>query len=230
MRNITISSLFFLWAIFAQAQNWHFGNPSKTTEIESILAQFDEDRKLQYLALAPNINYDALNNSFNIGISVSNLTNYFQTRHRNRIEKARLKVQLEEKAFREEIQAAADLEKANINILEFQAAFQEYIIQALNFDIYTQLYQIQQGKHQAGDITTEDFLRQKLSFTNQFQNLLMQAERLLIKTRSLQDPNLANSSTSILQFQKEKLLQTAKNFGVLGAEPLDTRGEDKSKE
>src|SRR5690606_16067107 len=120
MRLFSLSSILILWAIFAQAQNVDLIEPSKKAEIASILAEFDEQRKLQFLALAPNINYDADRNSFNIGFSLSNLTNFYQTRHRNRIEKARLKVQLEEKALREEIQAQADQEKANINILEFR--------------------------------------------------------------------------------------------------------------
>ena len=43
------------------------------------------------------VNYNFLESNFSVGISISNLSNYYQNKQRNKIELERLKFQLEEK-------------------------------------------------------------------------------------------------------------------------------------
>ena len=219
---IILTSLSLLALAPLQAQNAHLLDLSQKTEIDSILKQYEEDKNLQFLALAPSVGYDPLDNSFNIGFNLSNLTNYIQTRRRNKIEISRLKVQLEEKAIRENEIKAREEENLKKAFLEFQLNFQSYLIDAMNIDIWYQLHQISQGKHTAGDITTEDFLRSKLQFSNQFKNLYNQLEKLKIQANALNTQISIPEYISILDFQSQKILQMGKNSGVLGAEPLTT--------
>lgn len=96
--NIFRKLLFFPLGILSFGQNI---NPVlseidsyKSNKIDSIINLNQDKNKLLYLALAPNINYNMIDKSFNIGFSISNLSSYFLTKQRNKIELERLKMQL----------------------------------------------------------------------------------------------------------------------------------------
>lgn len=215
---LTSISLFALSHI--QAQKSELLDISQKQEIDSILSEFKESKNLQFLALAPSVGYDPVNNNFNIGFNLSNLTNYIQTRRRNRIEISRLQVQLEEKAIRENEIRAREEEDLKRQFLDFQIRFQAFMIDHSNFQIWTHLHEIAVGKHKAGDITTEDFLRAKLQYSNQFKTQLIAIKNLILQAGALNDRLHIPEYQTILAELEKTHLQIGENSGVLGAEPL----------
>ena len=85
--------------VFGQNNNplFYAIEKSKSQKIDSLINFNADKNKLQYLALLPSLNYNFLESNFSVGISISNLSNYYQNKQRNKIELERLKFQLEEK-------------------------------------------------------------------------------------------------------------------------------------
>lgn len=185
----------------------------KDNEIDSILNIYQENENLKFLSFLPSINYDALNNSFNVGISISNISTFIQNRKRNKIELARLEADLNN-------QADQDFQKIEFEIMNFRQDLNEFLFELRNLEIYGQLFEIQIGKHKAGEITTEDFLKEKLDFTQKLNSYLNKIERLKIVATKINLKIDFKVYTEILDFAKEKLLQREKNFGLLRAAPL----------
>lgn len=180
---------------------------------DSILAQFDQNDNLKYLSLMPSVSYDALNSSINIGFNISQFSTYIQTKRRNRIELAKLSAQLKEKS-------ETKIENTYIRLENYLTDFQDYNTRISSLQFYNQLFEIAQGKHNNGEITTEQFLREKLTLGNQYLTFLSQLSTLAREAKALDktfDQNIFYNDVSALQ---KKLLQGAKNFGVLGAAPL----------
>lgn len=151
---------------------------------DSIIESYKFKKSNQYLTLLPNINYDALNNTFNVGVSFSNFANYFQQRKRNQIELAKLQNSLNEKL-------SNDIDKINIEIELFQIEFRSLKNDIELFKIEKDLFVISQGKYGNGEITTEDFLKIKKLFLVQKNNLKdkllklrLKAYKISIKTKS----------------------------------------------
>jgi hypothetical protein len=180
---------------------------------DSILFQFQEKDDLKYLALLPTVGYDALNNSFTIGINISQFSNYLQTRRRNRIEIAQLETLLNTRSLEK-------IEKINAREEKYLIDYQQFKLHLISLQIQEQLFEISIGKYKSNEISTEQFLSSKLSFTNTVFGYLNQISRLIIEARILD--SLLNQSFyhDIAQQAKENLLQRGKKLGVLGAEPL----------
>src|SRR5690606_17192358 len=111
-------------------------------------------------------------------------------------------------------------EALKMAFLEFQLKFQALLIDNSNFQIWTHLHEIAAGKHKAGDITTEDFLRAKLQFSNQFKTQLIAIKNLILQAGALDDQLQIPEYQKILAELEKTLLQIGENSGVLGAEPL----------
>jgi hypothetical protein len=73
---------------------------NRNQKIDSLINFNTDKNKLQYLAVLPSINYNFLDNTFNLGISLSNLSTFYQNKQRNKVELERLKFQLTEKRKR----------------------------------------------------------------------------------------------------------------------------------
>jgi hypothetical protein len=134
--------------------------------------------------LLPSVNYDALNNSFNVGFSLTGLANYYQQKRRNQIELAKLEnslsENLENKIEKLDLENAAI--KADLNSLENDV---------LIFEIDVQLYEIAKGKYKNSEISTEDFLQlkkayltSKNSLKNKLSKLLLNAKKIEFKTKN----------------------------------------------
>lgn len=84
---------------FSQSSNPLFATVEKVQnkKIDSLISFNTDKNKLQYLALLPSLNYNFLESNFSVGISISNLSNFYQNKQRNKIELERLKLQLNEK-------------------------------------------------------------------------------------------------------------------------------------
>lgn len=64
---------------------------------DSIINLYKQKSDYKYLNLLPSVSYDIKNNSINAGFSLSSLSNYYQQRHRNKIQLAQLEQRLNEK-------------------------------------------------------------------------------------------------------------------------------------
>jgi hypothetical protein len=162
-------------------------------KIDSTLLLYQQKDKYKFLNLLPSVNYDALNNSFNVGFSLTGLANYYQQKRRNQIELAKLENSLSERL--ENKIEKLDLEKAAI-----KAALNSLENEALVFEIDVQLYEISKGKYKNAEITTEDFLKlkkvyltRKNSLKNKLSKLLLKAKKIELKSKNdfLSKPVLA---------------------------------------
>ena len=157
----------------------------KLQKIDSVLA-FNNSKKnnLKYLTLLPNLSYDLDRNAVNIGVSLSNLTNYYQTKERNKIELERLRFQLLE---RHETQ----LEKLT---LEYETLKNEYELhqqEQKNQSITTDLYNLKKQQYEKNKITLEEWLTVQQTHQNQLlamqikrNNLRIQMQAFALKTKS----------------------------------------------
>ena len=147
-------------------------------ENDSIIKLFKFNKKHQYLTLLPSVSYDALNNSFNVGISFSNFANYFQQRQRNKIELARLDVTLKQNL-------SAEIEKLNIEIEYFKIELNALKNQVELFDLEASLFEISKGKYSNNEITSEDFLKIKKTFLQKKHSLENSLLKLRLKAYSI---------------------------------------------
>jgi hypothetical protein len=92
-----LNIILFQYSLIAFGQNKiHYFLTLKKIEIKNWFLNFNTDKnKLQYLAV-PSINYN-FRQYFNLGISLSNLSTFYQNKQRNKVELERLKFQLTEK-------------------------------------------------------------------------------------------------------------------------------------
>ena len=140
----------------------------KTNRIDSLLAFNKEKNKLEYLAVLPSINYNFFENSFNVGISLSNLAGFYQTKHRNKIELERLKLQLIDKKDNELL----ELEK------EYELIRDTYEILKMELDnttLATEIFNLKKAQYDNNKITLEDWLN--VQKNQQDRNLLLFAKR-----------------------------------------------------
>lgn len=185
---------------------------------DSILAQFQEKDDLKILALLPSVGYDALNNSLTVGFNISQFSNYLQTRRRNKIELAKLENQLKENS-------KIRIEKNFERLEKYLSDFQEFKIHLSSLTLYENLFEIAQGKYKSGEITTEQFLKEKLILSNQYLGFYSQISKLAIEANTLDQIFYQNTFFIEVETLKQNLLQRGKNFGVLGAEPLSFSGK-----
>jgi hypothetical protein len=153
-------------------------------KIDSTLLLYQEKDKYKILNLLPSVNYDALNNSFNVGFSLTGLANYYQQKRRNEIELAKLENSLSERLENK-------IEKLDLEIAAIKADINSLENEALVFEIDAQLYEIAKGKYKNSEISTEDFLQlkkayltSKNSLKNKLSKLLLNAKKIELKTKT----------------------------------------------
>lgn len=147
-------------------------------KIDSTLNQYKEKDKYKYLNLLPQVSYDALNNSFNVGFSLTGLSNYYQQKKRNKIQLAQLEARLKDKLDN-------DLEKLNLKIEAFNV---DYTVLKNSIDLFKidfDLFQISKGKYKNNEITTEDFLKLKQAFLHKKNSLKTSILKLELKAKAI---------------------------------------------
>ena len=141
---------------------------SKSQKIDSLMNFKLDKNKLQYLAVLPSLNYNFVDKNFNVGISLSNLSNFYQNKQRNKIELERLKLQLNEKKENDMLQ----LEEA------FESIKDEYDILKLeieNTTLTTEIFNLKKKQYENNKITLEDWLNVQKS--HQERNLVVVMKR-----------------------------------------------------
>jgi hypothetical protein len=156
--------------VFGQNNNplFYAIEKSKSQKIDSLINFNADKNKLQYLALLPSLNYNFLESNFSVGISISNLSNYYQNKQRNKIELERLKFQLEEKKENDLFK----LEK------EYELILDTYDILKLELDNTTltkEIFNLKKAQYENNKINLEDWLN--VQKNAQDRNLVILAKR-----------------------------------------------------
>lgn len=201
--SINILIYVFVFANYSFAQTNTIQVSKNQNEIDSIVQLFEQKNSLKWLSILPSVNYDALNNSFSIGLSVSNLTNYYQTKQRNKIEKQKLINQLQESYKREK-------ELLDQKKIDFEIEYNSIILDTTTLSISKKLYQITVGKYRNQEITTEQFLKEKLSVLNEYKSILKSCAILERKAKEITEKsniniyeiNIGNLIKSLTQEEK----------------------------
>lgn len=158
----------YSFSVFSQSSILSEVEKNKSQKIDSLLSFNKEKNKLDYLAVLPSITYDFFEKSFNVGVSLSNLANFYQTKQRNKIEMERLKFQLIEKKEKD----IFNLEK------EYELIQDTYEILKLELDntsLSKEIFNLKKAQYENNKITLEDWLN--VQKNNQDRNLVIFAKR-----------------------------------------------------
>jgi hypothetical protein len=143
-------------------------NQRQDQKIDSLINFNTDKKKLEYLSVLPSVNYDFLAHTFSVGISISNLSNFYQNKQRNKIELERLKFQLQEKKEND----LFNLEKEYELI---QDAFAVLKLELENNSLVKEIYNLKKSQYENNKITLEDWLN--VQKNNQDRNLVIFSKR-----------------------------------------------------
>lgn len=183
LKKIILNTLLLICStiILAQTKNPILSDleKGKSQRIDSLINFNSDKSKLEYLAVLPSVNYNFFDNTFNVGISLSNLANFYQNKQRNKIELERLRFQLSEKKENELI----ELEK------EYELIQDTYEVLKLELDNTTltkEIFNLKKAQYDNNKITLEEWLNVQKS--NQDRNVLIFAKRknLISKMKQFQ--------------------------------------------
>lgn len=155
---------------FSQSKNPLFATVEKvkSQKIDSLISFNSDKNKLQYLALLPSLNYNFLESNFSIGISISNLSNFYQNKQRNKIELERLKLQLNEKKEN-------DLFKLETEYELIQDTYEILSLELDNTTLTKEIFNLKKAQYENNKITLEEWLNVQKNF--QDRNLVILAKR-----------------------------------------------------
>jgi hypothetical protein len=151
----------------------------KKNRIDSLLNFNSEKQKLEYLALLPNLNYNFFEKSFNVGISISNLAGFYQTKHRNKIEIERLKFQMDQKL-------ESDLQYIE---KEYELILDTYEVLSLelgNTTLTTEIFNLKKAQYENNKITLEDWLNVQKNSQDRDLVILAKRKNLISKMKQFE--------------------------------------------
>ena len=140
------------------------------------------EQKKAWTALLPSISYSQ-NSGINVGFSLSNISNFAQSKRRNEIELQRYQLQLLEASKNDSIRTAdahskidndLDLILADIDVLK----------------IYEQLQEIYHGQYSANEISTEVYLQKQISIQRARSSVLRKLKRLHLRAIRTDYPSI----------------------------------------
>lgn len=121
-------------------------------KIDSLTSFYREKNSLKFLAILPNLNYDLKNNSLNVGLSISNLSGYFQAKKRNDVEFEHLKFQL----FQDLNNRVEKLESEYLNM---KNQFEFWQLENQNFELKKELFELKKSQYEKNKIPLETWLQ-----------------------------------------------------------------------
>ncbi len=148
-------------------------------KIDSLIYKNSEIEKYKYLALLPNLSYDAINNSFNVGINISNLANYFQTRHRNKLELQKIENDLKNNLDKKII----DLNNEYDNII---ILIDNWFIDIEIFENQKKNYIIKNEQYKNNKINLEYYINAEIIYTKNKKNLIFNYKKIKNKITNYQ--------------------------------------------
>lgn len=212
MNKIFKLSLIIICCKSVFAQDLEAFQNERLNNIDSIINGYKDVQVKPVLSLLPDVGYNALDGSFNVGISVSNISTFFQRRNRNNIEIQQLRSNLIEKLEKE-------VEQIRLKILELENEESQQDLILKRFYMQVQLFEIQEGKKKAGEITTEDYIKSKLNIANSYITVLEGLRRVKMKAEELNQIMGTDEFTKNILMQISYHTQMGKNFGFLGQRP-----------
>ena len=156
--------------LFAQNKNplLYEVDKNKSQKIDSLISFNSDKNKLQYLALLPSLNYNFIESNFSVGISISNLSTFYQNKQRNKIELERLKFQLIEKKEN-------DLLKLEEEYELIQDTYEVLKLELDNTTLTKEIFNLKKAQYENNKITLEDWLSVRKNA--QDRNLVILAKR-----------------------------------------------------
>ena len=176
------------------------------------LNQSKQKNSIKWLSILPSINYDIDNQTFNIGISFSNFSRYYQQKQRNKIELQKLEASLQEASARK----VSNLEEL---IFDFESKYNIILLDTSLLATSRQLFQITRGKYINKEIPIEDFLKAKISISTKYKSLIKQCHSLEKVARKIYAICQLSEPNSRIINLKKLLTQEEKNLGSLRASP-----------
>ena len=154
-------------------------NKAQVKKIDSIINFNKQKDSYKYLVLLPSLNYNPIDNSFGLGINLSNFSNYFQTKKRNEIESEKLKFQLLENQNKK-------IENLQNEFELIQNSFEILILEIQNTAITKEIFNLKKSQYENNKITLEMWLNVQNDY--QKYNLLLFAKRknLITKMKSFE--------------------------------------------
>lgn len=196
IKKIVSNIILLQFGVFAFGQNKNSVlseiEKDKNKKIDSLIGFNTDKNKLEYLAVLPSINYNFLDNTFNVGVSLSNLANFYQNKQRNKIELERLKFQLTEKKEND----LFELEK------EYELILDTYEVLKLELDNTTltkEIFNLKKAQYENNKITLEDWLNVQKNF--QDRNLVLFAKRKNLISKMKQFEIKVKSSCFLQELQ-----------------------------
>lgn len=178
VKTLLLNTVMLHFSIIAFAQNknslFETIEKIKTQKIDSLINFNSDKNKLQYLALLPSLNYNFLESNFSVGISISNLSNFYQNKQRNKIELERLKLQLLEKKDNDLFKMATEYEL----ILD---TYEILILELNNTTLTKEIFNLKKAQYENNKITLEDWLNVQKNF--QDRNLVILAKHKNINSK-----------------------------------------------
>ena len=177
------------------------------------LKKFEEKNNIKWLSILPSINYDIDNQTFNVGISFSNFSRYYQQKQRNKIELQKLAASLQEASARK----VSYLEEL---IFDFESKYNIILLDTSSLNLSRQLFQITHGKYINQEIPIEDFLKEKISISTKYKSIIKQCNSLEKVARKIYEICQFSEPNSRIINLKKLLTQEEKNLGILRVKPL----------
>ena len=176
------------------------------------LNQLDQKNNLKWLSILPSFNYDIDSQTFNVGISFSNFSRYYQQKQRNKIELQKLAASLQEASARK----VSNLEEL---IFDFESKYNIIVLDTSLLGTSRQLFQITHGKYINQEIPIEDFLKAKISISTKYKSIIKQCNSLEKVARKINSICQLSEPNSRIINLKKLLTQEEKNLGSLRAKP-----------
>ena len=175
----TIIFVVFNYQSFSQTSDTIFKNYNKIEiqKIDSVVYFNKQKDNYKYLVLLPNINYNIVDNSFGIGVNLSNFSNYFQTKKRNEIEVEKLRFQLLE-AQKNDLENLSNEYELILNTFEILR------LELDNTTLAQEIFNLKKTQYEHNKITLEEWLNVQNDF--QKTNLLLFAKRKNLITKMKQ--------------------------------------------
>lgn len=177
---------------FCQSKNTFLSEveENKNRKIDSLITFNTDKDKLQFLSILPSVNYNFLENNFNVGISISNLSTYYQNKQRNKIELEKLRFQLIEKKENDLLR----LEQ------EYELIMDTYDILKLeieNTNLTTEIFNLKKKQYENNKITLEEWLNVKKNDQDRYLEIFSKRKSLTSKMKHYQ------SKIKMFCFKKE---------------------------
>ena len=186
MRNIKLISLnilLFQFSTYSLAQSpispLYTIEKNQDQRIDSLINFNTEKNKLQYLAVLPSVNYNFLENTFNLGISFSNLSTFYQNRHRNKIELQKLKFQLIERKERN----ISALEKEHESLID---SYDILKLESENFSLTKEIFLLKKAQYENNKIDLEAWLNVQKNYQDKKLSILVKSKNLISKMRQFE--------------------------------------------